>query len=235
MIPRRPLELRAGKPVANLPGERFFKNVRKLTSGGENAEAYWSNDGKKLVLQRRLKQNECDQIYVLDLESDAPPRMISTGKGVTTCSYFTLDDKHILYASTHLFDAKCPPPVARYKGRYVWAVREGYDIFKCDLDGSNLKRLTETPGYDAEATICPVTGRVVFTSARDGDLEIYSMEADGSDVNELGHALPPWLRGRSRSQPTMTDNAINTRRQDTARRHRAQAPQPAHLCALALR
>ena len=189
VVPKKALVIHAGKPVPDMPGERFFKNVRKLTSGGENAEAYWSNDGTKLVFQRRLRPTECDQIYLLDLGTQEPARLVSTGKGVTTCSYFTLDDKHIIYASTHLFDAKCPPPVARHKGRYVWAVREGFDLFLCDLDGSNLKRLTDTPGYDAEATVCPVTGRVLFTSARDGDLELYSMEQNGSDLKRLTNRI----------------------------------------------
>ena len=185
VIPKRPLVVRAGKPVADLPGERHFKNVRKLTSGGENAEAYWSNDGRKLIFQSTRPPHECDQIYVLDLESEAPPRMVSTGKGVTTCAYFTLDDKKIVYASTHAFDEKCPPPVMIVKGRYVWAVREGYDLFRCNLDGTGLEQLTKSPRYDAEATVCPVTGRIVFTSARSNDLEVWSMEQDGTDLKQL--------------------------------------------------
>ena len=185
VIPSKPLQLKAGKPVALLPGERWFKSVRQLTFGGENAEGYFSHDGRKLIFQSKRPPFQCDQIFVLDLESDAEPKLVSTGLGATTCSYFLRGDRGIVYASTHAADPKCPTPVALYKGRYVWAVRETFELWKADVDGKNPVRLTDQPGYDAEATVCRVTGRMVFTSTRDGDLEIYSMEQDGSDLKRL--------------------------------------------------
>ncbi len=192
VVPAKPFHIVAGKPVPDLPGERFFRNVRQLTFGGENAEAYWSGDGTKLILQSN-HQRPADQIFILDLRT-GEQTMVSTGKGVTTCSFFLSDGRRIVYASTHLAAAKPPPPVVRVTddgGRpvYVWPLWVGYDIFTANLDGSGLTRLTETPGYDAEATVCPVTGRVVFTSVRDGDMEIYSMEPDGSNVKRLTNRL----------------------------------------------
>jgi TolB protein len=177
-------EIRAGKPVASLPGELRLQNVRQLTFGGENAEAYWSHDGTRLVYQTKRPPYDCDQIHVLDLRT-GEDRLVSTGKGRTTCSYFLQDDEHIVYASTHLADEDCPVAVARHQGRYVWPIFEGYDVFRANADGTDLVRLTETPGYDAEATVCPVTGRIVFTSVRDGDLELYAMDPDGGNVKRL--------------------------------------------------
>jgi len=176
--------IKAGKPVADLPGERYFKNVRQLTFGGENAEAYWSGDGTKLIMQSKFGKYPCDQIFILDLDS-GEKKLVSTGKGRTTCSYFLQGDDRIIYGSTHLGSAECPPPVIRTRGKYVWAIYKTYDIFTAKADGSDLRRITNTPGYDAEATVCQVTGRVLFTSVRDGDLELYSMESDGSDVKRL--------------------------------------------------
>ena len=188
VIPLAPLEIRAGKPVDDLPGEVHLRHVRQLTFGGENAEAYWSGDGTRLILQSTRPPAQCDQIYVLDLRT-GEERMVSTGKGRTTCSYFLQGDRQIIYSSTHLGSDACPPPPPHIPGRYVWSIYPAYDIFVAKPDGSELKRLTETPGYDAEATVCPVTGRIVFTSVRDGDLEIYSMEPDGSDVRRLTNRL----------------------------------------------
>ncbi len=191
-----PFTINAGKPVEDMPGEPYFRNVRQLTFGGENAEAYWSFDGTKLILQSKRPPFECDQIFVIDLET-GKEELVSTGKGRTTCSYFLKGDERIVYASTHLDDEKCPTPVMRVRGRYVWGVYPGYDIFTAKADGSDLVRLTTEPGYDAEATVCPVTGRLVFTSVRDGDLEVYSMEPDGSDVvrltNRIGYDGGPFF------------------------------------------
>ncbi len=188
VIPSQPLQIKAGKPAPGLPGEKHFRSVRQLTFGGENAEAYWSGDGKTLILQSKRPPFAGDQIYTLDLQT-GETQMISTGLGRTTCSYFLQGDRRILYASTHLHSPDCPPPPPRIvrKGRpvYVWAIYEGFDIFTADPDGERLRQLTKTAGYDAEATVCPVTGRIVFTSMRDGDLELYSMEPDGSNVTRL--------------------------------------------------
>ena len=183
--PAPAFEIRAGKPVESLPNEKHLKNVRQLTADGENAEAYWSNDGRRLILQRRAGAMPADQIYVLDLGT-GDLSLVSTGDGRTTCSYFLQGDKRIVFASTH-HNGKEPPPVAkveRGKG-YVWSVHREYDLFTADPDGKNIKQLTSSPGYDAEATVCPVTGAFVFTSVRDGDLELYTMEADGSNVKRV--------------------------------------------------
>jgi Tol biopolymer transport system component len=116
-------------------------------------------------------------------------RLASTGKGRTTCSFYFPDGRSLLYASTHLGGDKCPPPPSMDQG-YVWGVYDSYDIFRANSDGSNLTRLTSTPGYDAEATIAK-DGRVVFTSVRDGDMDIYSMNGDGTDVRRLTNLPGP--------------------------------------------
>lgn len=184
-VPQRQLVIKAGEPVADLPGERHLRNVRMLTVEGENAEAYWSNDGTKLILQRRTGDMPADQIYVLDLTT-GEMKQVSTGTGRTTCSYFMQGDRRIVFASTH-HHGDAPPPVAKLeRGRgYVWSVHREYDLFTANTDGSDLRQLTDEPGYDAEATVCPVTGAIVFTSVRDGDLEVYTMEADGSRVQRI--------------------------------------------------
>ena len=172
-----------------LPGERHLRNVRQLTFGGENAEAYFSFDGKWLSFQSTRDGGECDQIYVMRTDG-SEVRRISSGKGRTTCSYFLPDGRRVLYASTHLGGEACPPRPDFSHG-YVWALYKDYDIFVADLKTGKLERLTSTPGYDAEATIAPNGKRVVFTSVRDGDLDLYSMKLDGSDVrrltNEVGY------------------------------------------------
>src|SRR5512141_792762 len=166
-------------------GEKHLANVRQLTFGGENAEAYWSADGRKLVFQSTRPPYACDQIFEMDVAApEKSTRLLSTGKGRTTCAYFFPDGKRFLYASTHLGGDACPPPPDMSHG-YVWALYPDYDIFSANPDGSGLKRLTSAPGYDAEATISPDGRRVVFTSARDGDLELYAMDADGSNVKRL--------------------------------------------------
>ena len=166
-----------------MEGEVHLSNVRQLTSGGENAEAYWALDGSQLIYQARKPGAECDQIYVLDPES-GDTRMVSTGEGRTTCSYFYPSGNEILYSSTHHHNAACPPNPDFSMG-YVWPVYETYDVFASNLDGSGLRQLTTEEGYDAEATFSPAGDRIVFTSARDGDLELYSMAPDGSDVIRL--------------------------------------------------
>jgi TolB protein len=183
VVPPQPVEITAGKPVEPMANEKHLRNVRQLTFGGENAEGYWSHDGRKLILQSRPDRNAADQIHVLDLTS-GEQKLVSTGKGRTTCSYFLQGDRKILFASTHHHgDA---PPVVKMTGRgYEWAVYQEFDLFVANPDGSGLTQLTSTPGYDAEATVCPVSGTIVFTSTRDGDLELYTMEPDGTDVKRV--------------------------------------------------
>lgn len=164
-------------------GEKHLKNIRMLTSAGENAEAYFSFDGKKLIYQATFDSMECDQIFTMEIDG-SDRTMVSTGKGRTTCSYYYPNGDKILYASTHLSDAKCPPPPDRSKG-YVWKLYDSFDIFSANSDGSDLKQLTNTPGYDAEATISPKGDKIVFTSLRDGDPEIYVMNLDGSNQTRL--------------------------------------------------
>jgi Tol biopolymer transport system component len=184
-VPHEALVVKAGKPVADLPGEGHLRNVRQLTFDGENAEAYWSGDGRRLIFQRRSATILADQIFILDLAT-GEQKMVSTGGGRTTCSYFLQGDKRILFASTHHHGAE-PPPVAKVeRGRgYVWNVFRDFDLFVADVDGKNLKQITDVPGYDAEATVDPVSGDIVFTSVRDGDLELYTCSPDGSNVKRV--------------------------------------------------
>lgn len=174
------------------PQEKHLRNVHQLTFGGQNAEAYFSADGTKLIFQSSGSQPshgdvKCDQIFVMNIDG-SDMHMVSTGKGRTTCSYFYPDGKKILYASTHLADPECPPRPDFSKG-YVWGVYPGYDIFTANPDGSDLKQLTNTPGYDAEATISIDGKKIVFTSLRNGDLDIFSMDADGKHIKQLTHEL----------------------------------------------
>lgn len=171
------------KDIYRLEGEKHLKNIRMLTTNGENAEAYFSFDGKKLIYQATFDSMKCDQIFTMNADG-TDRNLVSTGKGRTTCSYFYPDDNKILYASTHLFDSNCPAPPDRSKG-YVWKLYDSFDIFSANLDGSDLKQLTNTPGYDAEATISPKGDKIVFTSLRNGDPEIYTMNLDGSGQTRL--------------------------------------------------
>lgn len=176
--------------------ESHLKNVRQLTWGGNNAEAYWSFDGRSLVFQSDYAEwgVECDQIFTLDLsdvQKGIKPPMVSTGLGRTTCAYFLPGDSLIVYGSTHLADSLCPPTPERSSGKYVWPIYEGYDIFVANLNGEIVEQLTSDEGYDAEATVSPNGDRIIFTSTRSGDLELYTMNLDGSDVvqitDELGY------------------------------------------------
>jgi Tol biopolymer transport system component len=167
---------------AQAPAERHLRNIRQLTFGGENAEAYFSPDGARLIFQSTREGNPCDQIFTMKIDGSDVKR-VSSGKGRTTCGYFYPGGTDILYASTYRAGEACPPKPSFARG-YVWPVYDGYDIYRANADGSNLRPLTTTPGYDAEATIAP-DGTIAFTSVRDGDMEIYSMKADGSDVHRL--------------------------------------------------
>jgi len=165
------------------PAEPHLANLRMLTHSGENAEAYFSPDGRQLILQTtRPPEIPCDQMYVMDIDGGNVHR-VSTGEGRTTCGYFFASGDRLLYASTRAKGPACPVPPDRSRG-YVWGLFD-YDIFAADADGSNPVRLTETPGYDAEATISPDGRTIVFTSARDGDLDVYTMSTDGSNVRRL--------------------------------------------------
>lgn len=168
--------------------DRHLRNIRQLTFGGENAEAYFSPDGSRLIFQSTRPGVPCDQIFTMKLDG-SDVRRVSTGKGRTTCGYFYPGGQDILYASTHQSAEACPPKPSFERG-YVWPIYDSYDIYRANADGSNLRALTRTPGYDAEATIAP-DGLIAFTSLRDGDMEIYTMKGDGSDVRRLTHNPGP--------------------------------------------
>ncbi|HVF60977.1 MAG TPA: M28 family peptidase [Thermoanaerobaculia bacterium] len=170
------------------PREVHLGDLRQLTHGGENAEAYWSPDGKELVFQARALDEGCDRIYRMNASGGGAPLPVSSGAGRTTCAYFNADGSRVLYSSTHLLagDA-CPAPPDRAQG-YVWPVYESYEILLARPDGSEPVRLTENAAYDAESTVCAKDGSIVFTSTRDGDLELYRMDADGKNVRRLTEA-----------------------------------------------
>ena len=168
--------------------EKHLRNIRQLTDGGENAEAYFSPDGRKLIFQSTRASVPCDQIFTINVDGTGE-RRLSNGTGRTTCGYFYPGQKEILYASTHGAAKECPPKPSFSRG-YVWPIYDAYDIYRAKADGSGLVNLTNSPGYDAEATIAP-DGLIVFTSVRDGDMEIYSMKADGSDVRRLTNSPGP--------------------------------------------
>ena len=166
------------------PDETHFKNVQQLTFGGDNAEAYWSFDGKYIVFQRTNAKEglKCDQIFygkVPEKPGDKfDYKMISTGKGRTTCSFITKDGKHIIYASTHLGADTCPPVPDRskYGNKYIWPLYDSYDIFMASLDGRIVKQLTHSKGYDAEGTLSPDGTKMIYTSDKDGDIDLYIMD-----------------------------------------------------------
>ena len=172
-------------PLAPAPEETHFSELRQLTFGGENAEAYWGFGGTQLSLQARGPSDGCDRIYTMQVMPEArPPVLQSSGNGATTCAHLFPGDKELLYASTHLGGDACPPKPDMSLG-YVWALYDSYDIFKKNLSTGAIEQLTHEPGYDAEATVCGKDGSIVFTSTRDGDIELYRMDADGKNVKRL--------------------------------------------------
>ena len=175
----------APAPSLLAPGEeKHLANIRQLTFGGQNAEAYWSADGTQLIFQSDEGTLPCDQIFTMKADGSDRKR-VSNGQGKTTCSYFYPSGDRILYGSTFRASADCPPRPDRSHG-YVWAL-DNYDIYSAKPDGTDIRPLFASPAYDAEATISPDGKTIVFTSARDGDLEIYTMNADGSNVKRLTH------------------------------------------------
>ncbi|HTK32848.1 MAG TPA: hypothetical protein VL332_12890 [Candidatus Saccharimonadaceae bacterium] len=164
-------------------GETHFAHLWQLTFGGQNAEGYWSADGKRLIFQSTRDGWPCDQMFVMNLGTGDVKR-VSTGRGRTTCGYFYDHDQRIFFSSTHLVSDSCPPP-PDYSHGYVWQVEPGYDVFTARPDGSDLTRLTSSPGYDAEGTLSTDGRWIVFTSERDGDLDLYKMHPDGSAVTRL--------------------------------------------------
>lgn len=164
--------------------EVHLAEVKQMTAGGENAEAYWSPDSKELVFQSKRPPFSCDQIFRMPVSDPAALTMVSTGKGRTTCAYYTADGERIIYSSTHSGGDECPAVPDRSQG-YVWPIYDTYQIYSVKPDGTDLQALTDTPAYDAEATVCPIDGSIIFTSTRGGDLDLYRMDADGGNVTQL--------------------------------------------------
>ncbi len=187
LLPLLPSVLPGGSDGLALPEERHLTNIRQLTFGGENAEGYFSFNEQRLIFQSTRPPFSCDQEYILDLASGSA-RLVSIGKGRTTCGYFLPGDTTILYASTHGGSPDCPPRPDYSKG-YTWAVYPDYDIYLAHADGRIVRTLAPAPGYDAEATVSPLGDRIVFTSLRSGDLELYAMDTDGSEITQLTHEL----------------------------------------------
>jgi Tol biopolymer transport system component len=186
----------AQSDTLHYPEEVHFKNLQQLTFGADNAEAYWSYDGKYLVFQRTAPKEgiPCDQIFIGKVPAPGEAftyHRVSTGKGRTTCAFFMKDNKHIIYASTHEAADTCPPlpDRSKYGNKYIWPIYAGYDIYMADLQGKIVKKLTNTPGYDAEATLSPDGKKMLFTSTRNGDLDLYIMDLKSGAVKQVTNTL----------------------------------------------
>lgn len=178
------------------PEETYFTSMKQITFGGDNAEAYWSFDDQNIIFQSNNSNwgVSCDQLFVMqrnEVFDQFQPKMVSTGDGRATCAYFLPGNEYFIYASTHEFQNQCPETPLRVEGKYVWPIYNAYDIYKADMEGNIVAKLTDEPGYDAEATVSPKGDKIVFTSNRSGDLELYTMNIDGTEVtqitNELGY------------------------------------------------
>ncbi|RYY30257.1 MAG: hypothetical protein EOO04_05295, partial [Chitinophagaceae bacterium] len=142
-------------------------------------------------------------IYIAKVPQNADekfePKLVSTGKGRTTCGAFMKDGKHVVFASTHLGDEACPPVPDRskYGNKYIWPLYSSFDIFVADLNGKIVKQLTNSPGYDAEATISPDGKKMIYTSTKDGDIDLYIMDlATGKEkriTTEIGYDGGAWF------------------------------------------
>jgi Tol biopolymer transport system component len=181
------LLISAGGALVAAQSSGHLSSLRQLTFGGQNAEAYWSPNGKRLVFQSTREGNACDQIYIMNVDG-TNAHLVSTGKGVTTCGYFYPDGVHVLYASTHEGNPACPPRPDHSKG-YVWAVYPDFDIYLATTGGKVVRKLTNSPGYDAEATVNWKTGTIVYTSLASGDLDLWTMNLDGSNVHQVTSSL----------------------------------------------
>lgn len=195
----RPLFPAAATPASDTllyPEETHFKNIQQLTFGGDNAEAYFSFDGKYLIFQRTNAKDgiACDQMFIGKVPASGEKfeyKLVSTGKGRTTCGFFTKDGKHVIYASTHLGSADCPPVPDRskYGNKYIWPLYASFDIFMADLDGKIVKQLTKSEGYDAEATLSPDGKKMIYTSVKDGDIDLYIMDLKSGKEKRITSTL----------------------------------------------
>ena len=184
--------------------EKHFANIQQLTFGGDNAEAYFSFDGKYIIFQKTNPKEGilCDEIFIGKVPKKGEPfkpTLISSGKGRTTCGAFLKDGKHIVYASTHLGADTCPPVPDRkkYGNKYIWPLYNSFDIFMADRKGKIIKQLTTSKGYDAEATISPDGKKMIYTSTKDGDIDLYIMNLKtGKEkriTNTLGYDGGAWF------------------------------------------
>lgn len=176
---------RAGKAAPDLmrKDEPHLADLRRLTFGGDNAEAYWSPDGRKLSFQRTPPGGGCDAQYVLDLDS-GQVELVSSGEGRTTCGYFDFPNgDSLIYATTEAASKQCPQK-PDYSQGYVWAIYDGFDIVRRNAAGRTTP-IIANPGYDAEATECFKDGRILFTSTRNGDLDLYLADRDGGNIRQL--------------------------------------------------
>ncbi len=178
-------------------GEVHLRNIKQLTFGGNNAEAYWSFDNRQLVFQsdwEEINPQGCDQIFIMNadgskLSNGNQYQLVSTGKGRTTCSYFLKEINKIVYASTHEADENCPKSQMFLDGKYVWPIYNSYNIYIADVDGSNLERLISSDSYDAEATMSPDGRYMIFTSTRSGDLELWRYQFKTAELLQLTDKL----------------------------------------------
>ncbi len=179
--------------IAPESGETHLANIRQLTFGGQNAEAYWSGDGHWITVQSTLAGMSCDQQFVMRADGSDFHR-ISTGRGKTTCGWFIPGTNRLLFASSHAHDSTCPPRPDPSRG-YVWPL-DKFDLYTVGRDGADLRRLTNYNTYTAESVVSPDGKRIVFTSLKDGDLDIYVMNIDGTNVKRLtntpGYDGGPW-------------------------------------------
>src|SRR5438270_3215616 len=201
-------------PLPSEPGETHLRNIRQLTNGGENAEAYFSRDGQRLIFQSTRDGRTCDQQYVMRTDGSHVQR-VSNGRGKTTCGYFMDGDRRIFFASSQALERDCPPRPDASKG-YVWRL-DPFDIYTSRRDGTGLQRLTRFGVYTAEGVLSPDGRKIVFTSLKGGDLDIYVMNVDGSNVKQLTRQLgydggawwsPDWERIMHRSFHAQTSGVF---------------------------
>ena len=178
-----------------------LKNIRQITSGQmfvKAGEGYFSPDGKQIVYQAQPLDYPFYQIFTQPL-AGGKPKLVSTGRGRTTCAYFSPNGKRLMFSSSHLDPSLAETEAAERKQqeedrknnvrrRYKWDFDPHMDIFEADLEGNILRRLTDAKGYDAEGAYSKDGKLIAFCSDRDGDPDIYVMNADGSEVIQLTNA-----------------------------------------------
>lgn len=173
--------------VQALPGEIHLKNIHQLTFGGQNAEAYWSKDGKRLIYQAAQPGYPDEQVFTMNADG-SNKKLVSTGLGRCTCSYFLPDGKHIVFSSTHERNPGPQPPIDRSHG-YVWMVNPDYALYEANNDGSHIRPLIKKNGYVAETTVAPNGKYMYFTGSWEGDLEIYRCDGKGQNIKRLTHEV----------------------------------------------